>query len=354
MAQEDFTTYTKVDPNSRFTVTAPKVVFTGMTQMEDAYIYKDKGAGWLTGDFTETFDCDVTGFGNLGSRSLNAVVWSVTTWIGSGTGGAGRYALQVWWQPSSGSSGYIFGNEHYNGSDYGFGAFACSTNTIYYLTITRTGGNITMSIYSDNARTNQLYTFTHALQDTHTYRYVYAIQSYNNGIGGTAYITGNSENLYLIPSAQYTMVTAPASFAYTPVSVTPTKLMHLITDKATYILTGMSSGLKRSWTMITSSATFTLTTMGVGFKKIMHLITSPATYTFTGIAVGINKSLTMITAPAKYILTGSVITFTKVFGKIVDWLNPHSQDYPKSKEQSYPKAKEIPYPQSKNNSKEIK
>jgi len=58
MALENFTTYTEVDPNNRYTVTATKVDVVGLERNEDAYVYADKGVNHFDGNFEillETF-----------------------------------------------------------------------------------------------------------------------------------------------------------------------------------------------------------------------------------------------------------------------------------------------------------
>jgi len=59
----------------------------------------------------------------------------------------------------------------------------------------------------------------------------------------------------------YTMVTAPASYTFTP----------------------QSSGDKTVRKIITSPASFALTGMSSGFKRVIHLITAPASYVLTGL-----------------------------------------------------------------------
>jgi len=48
---QDYTTYTETDPNDRFAVANNVITVTGLTNDEDAYVYKDFGAGYFA-DFT--------------------------------------------------------------------------------------------------------------------------------------------------------------------------------------------------------------------------------------------------------------------------------------------------------------
>ena len=52
MADEDYTTYTKVDENGDLTVIASKVDFVTMRLYTDACIYKSMGAGHFDGEFS--------------------------------------------------------------------------------------------------------------------------------------------------------------------------------------------------------------------------------------------------------------------------------------------------------------
>jgi len=51
MAKENFLTYTEVDPTTKITVTAEKITFAAITNNDNSYVYKDKGAGYFDGDF---------------------------------------------------------------------------------------------------------------------------------------------------------------------------------------------------------------------------------------------------------------------------------------------------------------
>lgn len=73
-------------------------------------------------------------------------------------------------------------------------------------------------------------------------------------------------------SVIYTMETAPATFTYTPVGTTPTKIMHMITAPATFILTGIA-------------ATITKVVQPV----IYYMVTVPAQFIMIGQQILLNK-----------------------------------------------------------------
>ena len=78
----------------------------------------------------------------------------------------------------------------------------------------------------------------------------------------------------LLDGLIYRMVTAPASFAYTPQTSGDPVIRNLPTAPATFVLTGMASGFKRIMTMVTAPATFVLTGMTSGTKLVIHKIKS--------------------------------------------------------------------------------
>jgi len=66
-AYEDFTTYTEEDPNSHITKNSSRVTFSNLTRPESAYVYKDFGSGYFSGDFEFKLDvryttCGFNGF----------------------------------------------------------------------------------------------------------------------------------------------------------------------------------------------------------------------------------------------------------------------------------------------------
>jgi len=56
MANENFTTYTEVDPSGHMTETATRATSVAMQKPETCYLYKDKGAGHFSGDFEFLFE----------------------------------------------------------------------------------------------------------------------------------------------------------------------------------------------------------------------------------------------------------------------------------------------------------
>jgi len=165
MAYEDFTTYTDVDEDSDFTITANKITIDTLRRDALSYIRSDKGIDHFT-DFTHYLkvnwigaDLKATcGFWNL-SNSSNSIFQMETNNEGINarlffklTGTLHQWSI---FDMTDGD------NDRYNGA----------LGTLY-LEISRSGTTFTMRLYSDEART--------LLQDTVTvetdltaYRYLF-------------------------------------------------------------------------------------------------------------------------------------------------------------------------------------
>jgi hypothetical protein len=194
MPLEDFSTYTEVDPNTRITVTATRITGTSLTRPESAYVYDDKGANHFTGDFEhfiESYQTLATNFGaqhiwalfnNIGDREDCRAV--VDTWAAvyhRGTTGN---------TPTLAVIGYVTGA---GASDV---SVNLSLNTLYYLTIDRTGNALTCKIYSDASRSSLVDTITCSPSSNPDFRYVYGHQTLT--LAGSAYaMSGYCQNLDL-------------------------------------------------------------------------------------------------------------------------------------------------------------
>lgn len=175
MPLEDFTTYTEVDPNNHIAKTANHVDWQDYRN-EDAYLYKDKGAGHFT-DWEHKIDVKRL------SVSGNALGW---TWLlsnnvddakGLVTGAKtfiGAYLMR------SGGIDYLEIEECSSGTEYST-YYVISLNTWYYLTLQKVGTAFTCKVYSDSARTNLLTTLSLTLHGDWNFRYVFACDSWNTG-----------------------------------------------------------------------------------------------------------------------------------------------------------------------------
>lgn len=169
MPYEDFTTYTEVEPDDRIQKTATHVD-AELHRDEDAYLYKDKGAGHFT-DFEHKIDVklvssDVAGWGGVWGLSQN----TVDDWKGWATG---DIAVLFWT-----GAGPVY-NLKLEERGVGADGYICAVNTMYYLTIKKVGTSLTCKIYSDSARTNLLDTLSRTITDN-SYRYIYACLTTNS------------------------------------------------------------------------------------------------------------------------------------------------------------------------------
>ena len=200
MAEEDFGTYTEVDPNSRITVTTRRVTWTALAQNEDAYVYKDKGIDFFSGDFAHHMTVHtsaVSGTARNGYWALTNILDDLT---GIDTANGSYLALRLEYTTPTLSFRL---SEVDSGTYRESGSITISLNTTYYLTVERdesvgTYGTLYLSIFSDAAKTTQVgATRSIALNTSKKdFRYVHAGITFNNGNSNSA--TGYTENLELL------------------------------------------------------------------------------------------------------------------------------------------------------------
>ena len=187
---ENFLTYTKVDPNSRFTVTAPKIAFTALACNETAYVYKDKGVGGIAGNYSYKVNILCTA---LTSTGMKIPCWAISNTLGEAQA---CYAGHTHTLFLFGATPTIYFGEDVSGTEYNQ-TYAITTHKEYFITISRntaigTYGTIYAAIYADEDRTDLLTTLTLTLHENLNYRYLYGIQSanYTNASTGTGFARG--------------------------------------------------------------------------------------------------------------------------------------------------------------------
>ncbi len=183
MATQDFTTYTERDLLNLITVTASKVSWADLPADGDAWVYKDKGANYFSGNFELRMTYRTLN-GTTSSAVCSALTLAnlVNDWIGIDTLNGDELGLIV-----NGNSAYISevngGTQYFPSGDY---PLILTLNTDYYLTIKRdeavgTYGTLYLYVYSDAARTTLIATQTLTLHSLKDFRYIYAIQSIEAG-----------------------------------------------------------------------------------------------------------------------------------------------------------------------------
>ena len=175
---EDLNTYDwTTDPNSRFTISGSgdQVTVVGLTKNEDAYGYKNFGAGYFV-DFTHLFTASCSTINNLQAGFFCATTTELDDFRNNDD------AAGSFW-----SSNGVAISFHIRHSILGVQqdqdniVAALSTSTDYYFTYARTGSTVTCDMYDDSARTSQV-GVTLTIDDDGTARqYFMPAISFNSG-----------------------------------------------------------------------------------------------------------------------------------------------------------------------------
>jgi hypothetical protein len=168
-AEEDLTTYTEVDPNSRITVTAPKSTFAFLKTDETAYVNEDFGVDNF-GNFEIRANIKATYHDQESFSLMLGLSNTLDDTFGWGDGVKVEFTRNV-------SNEIILTLEEIGGS---FDEYEAALSTDYYVTFKRVGTTITLEIYSDAARTTLLDTLS-IIGATTEYRYFYVTSSSNRG-----------------------------------------------------------------------------------------------------------------------------------------------------------------------------
>ena len=195
MAVENFTTYTEVDEGGDITVTASKCDVDTMRRDALSYVRKDMGAGHF-GDFEHLVTCRMT----AAAQDGQANIWGMSN--GSNTDAAlatNNDGMRVCFY--QGAVNYVLILADWVNA-VGDPSVPLVLGTIYYLTIRRSGTDLTCEIYDDSDRTNLIDTLAVACSVT-TFRYIFGLMSEDLDDSGDATITCYSENLELKEGIYY-------------------------------------------------------------------------------------------------------------------------------------------------------
>ena len=202
IADEDFTTYTEVDPVAYLAVIAATVTMTSHDRDVDLYVWKDFTAGYFDGDFSHDIEFNYTET-DTGS---NSCVWALTNTLDDLKGiidaSGDEIAVEIYQND-------IRAIEINAGSKTTSATYAFSDSTTYYLTITRdesagTYGTLYCYIYDNVARGggDLLETLSRTLTEKQDFRYLLVAQSYNDG-QTTKDTSGTISNLNLGTGLDY-------------------------------------------------------------------------------------------------------------------------------------------------------
>lgn len=232
---EDYTTYTEQDANNRYTITSTKIDISGLLRNEDAWVYKDYGAGYF-----------------------NALDWTVETQASTGTI-SGGYAISgilgvsnevddlggqatstwhlFWYNTATYSIDLRRGNQAADSS------VGLTLNKTYRLEVSHALNSNTVScdiIDSTDESLDDTITFTNATIQNQSWQYVVAANSWNSATTQT--FTGFNQNLDIGEgAAEPSISVSPSSKAFG-------------TIKADY--TNWSYGSEPSWPLTDGDAYF--------------------------------------------------------------------------------------------------
>ncbi len=181
MADENFTSFTEVDPNTRITVTSDRVSWVLLSRDEDAYSYSDKGVAYFNGNFEIKQTYRVTAANASGTSMCG--IWALTNLVDDYQGidqANGDFFLVAPRKSILGLHG-LFLIECDGGTQYGDSYDGLTINTNYYLTIKRdlsigTYGTIYCYIYSDYLRQTLVDTLSVTCHTSvKSFRYLFAV-----------------------------------------------------------------------------------------------------------------------------------------------------------------------------------
>jgi len=182
---ENFSGYTEVDPNNHLNLTTHQVNHTA-DDNEDCYLYDDKGAGNIT-TFTHGVQIEAASLGN-GAHGFPWMVANVTN-DAKGMKDASEPYLDIYLYANGGALevSLVEGHSGNSYSDMYSGAF----NTSYYLTLIKNGTDFSCELFSDPGRSASLDLLNLTLHTNHTFRYVYAGNTWNDGTNEQINVTIN-------------------------------------------------------------------------------------------------------------------------------------------------------------------
>ena len=196
---EDFTSYTEVEPDDRIQKTANHIDFY-CRRDEDAYLYKDFGVGHFS-DFEHLIDFRTT---DMVTNFQMFGLWDLANEVDNqyGIGNANPHIFVRAYRTGGGIE-TIEMYEGYDNNWYGDVWSFFVNNVWYYLRIKKFGTALTCRIWTDATdrdnndieATSYKDQLTLTLHDDHSFRYIYACITWNDG--QTYYCNGDIENLYL-------------------------------------------------------------------------------------------------------------------------------------------------------------
>jgi hypothetical protein len=191
---EDYTTYTEVDPSSDLTVAANTITVSTLRRDAATYVYADKGAAHF-GNFTHLLEVNASAIETSSCCSVWSVANLVGTWLDEQNANVG---INLVFAHLSGTLNFRI----YDNADDSYDIWTGpSLATWYYITVDRNGTALTAYIRTESHTGTLQDTIATAMSAATTFRYVYGVQSWENGTFGTAAWSGSIANLDLQEAA---------------------------------------------------------------------------------------------------------------------------------------------------------
>ncbi len=167
----DFTTFTEVDPNGHIVVTSSvQINWNGITKQEDAYVYKATDSS--IGDFLAKGSFEFTA---RSGECCETILFSYTDEIDDWNSVTNGVALAITTCDAPPATSL---RTRINSSQGNTAQTILSFNTRYWWTMERISSTVTLKIYTDSGRANQIgSTYTRSISAS--FDYAFAIQSYN-------------------------------------------------------------------------------------------------------------------------------------------------------------------------------
>ena len=152
-AQNYTVDYTEVDTSLKLTITATTITATSLSN-QIAYVYRDMGEGYFSGNYNIDFDVVLTSFAGHPAGFFPFALANSVGDIEAITAAASSSVFYVYIT----STGLI-SIRHYNkttGATTAGGGVSISTATTYYCTISKTASEVSLKIFSDSGKTSEI------------------------------------------------------------------------------------------------------------------------------------------------------------------------------------------------------
>lgn len=177
MAFENPTNYVEVDPSSQLSSSGNKFIFTGLIRNVDTYFYKDCGVDFWSGDFEFKFKIQGTS-GDDAGRSQHLTLANTIDDFSAISLDAGQNAICGALRKDPGIMRISI--YEVDGTSFYVDGFVGVLATDYWVTLKRVGTTLIKFIYADEFIT-LVDTLSLSLHNLDSFRYLYPVQSANDG-----------------------------------------------------------------------------------------------------------------------------------------------------------------------------